>query len=47
MDGLLTAFTAAIADALPTITGVFGAVIGLVFLVSIGYFIIARVRGAL
>lgn len=47
MADLLTAFTAAITAATPTIVGVFGAAIGLVFLVAVGYFIIGRVRGAL
>jgi hypothetical protein len=45
-DGLLTAFTDGIADATPVIIGVFGAVIGLVFLLAIGRFIVRRVRGS-
>lgn len=43
---LLTAFTSGITDNTPTIVGVFGAVIGLVFLLVIGRFIISRVRGS-
>lgn len=44
---LLTAFTDAIASYTPTIALIFGAAIGLTFLIGLGYFIIARVRGAL
>ena len=43
---LLTAFTDGIAANTPTIIGVFGAIIGLVFLLVIGKFILARVRGS-
>lgn len=46
MADLLTAFTAGITAATPTIVGVFGAVIGLVFLIIIGKFIVKRVRGS-
>lgn len=45
MAGLLTAFTDAIADALPTITAVIGALIGVAFLFAVGRFILRRVRG--
>ena len=43
---LLTAFTTGISDNTPTIVGVFGAIIGLVFLLVIGRFILSRVRGS-
>ena len=43
---LLTAFTAGVTAATPVIIGVFGAVIGIVFLVTIGKFILNRVRGS-
>lgn len=46
MTELLAAFVDGIGDATPTIVGVFGAVIGLVFLLVIGRFIISRVRGS-
>ena len=46
-SGMGTAFSTNIAAATPTVVGVFGAVIGLVFLIAVGYFIIGRVRGAL
>lgn len=46
MDALLTEFTAGITEATPVIVGVFGAVIGLVFLLVLGRFVIARVRGS-
>lgn len=46
MDELLTAFTAGITEATPVIVGVFGAVIGIVFLFAIGAFIVRRVRGS-
>lgn len=46
MAALLTAFTTAITAATPTIVGVFGAVVGLVFLIVIGRFIVSRVRGS-
>ena len=45
-DDLLTAFTTGISTNTPIIIGVFGAVIGLVFLLVIGRFIISRVRGS-
>lgn len=47
MDDLVTAFTEGIADATPAIVGVFAAVIGLAFLIGIGYFIVGRIRGVL
>lgn len=47
MDLLLAAFVDGIADATPTIVGVFAAVIGLAFLIGIGYFIVSRIRGVL
>ena len=46
MADLLTAFLAQLANATPTIVGVIGAVVGLVFLLVIGRFIISRVRGS-
>lgn len=46
MEDLLEAFTDGITAATPTIVGVFGAVIGLVFLIVIGRFIVSRVRGS-
>lgn len=46
MADLLTALSTAIGAATPTIAAVFGAIIGLVFLVALGRFIIARVRGS-
>lgn len=46
MDALTTALTSNIATALPVIAGIFGAIIGLVFLVTLGKFVIKRVRGS-
>jgi hypothetical protein len=43
---LLTAFTTAIGNNTTTIVGVFGAIIGLVFLIVLGNFIVKRVRGS-
>lgn len=43
---LLTAFTTGITANTPTIIGVFGAIIGLVFLIVLGNFIVRRVRGS-
>lgn len=43
---LLTAFQDAITSNVPVIIGVFGAVIGIVFLVVIGNFVLKRVRGS-
>jgi len=43
---LLTAFQTAITANVPVIIGVFGAVIGIVFLVVIGNFVLKRVRGS-
>ena len=45
MGDLLTALTGQITAAIPTIVGVFGAIIGLVFLFSAGGWVIRRVRG--
>lgn len=46
MDALTTALTSNIATALPVIAAIFGAIIGLVFLVTLGKFVIKRVRGS-
>ena len=46
MDALTTALTTNIATALPVIAAIFGAIIGLVFLVTLGKFVLARVRGS-
>lgn len=46
MDALLTEFTGGITEATPVIVGIFGAVIGLVFLLTIGRFVVKRVRGS-
>lgn len=47
MDDLLVQFNSGIASATPVIVGVFGSVIGLVFLVALGFFIVGRIRGTL
>lgn len=46
MDGISDAFDAQIALAEPVLATVFGSVIGLVFIIAIGYFIVRRVRGS-
>jgi hypothetical protein len=46
VDDILTEFIAGIADATPVVAGVFGAIIGLVFIFAIGRFIVSRVRGS-
>ena len=46
MAELVTELTSQIATAAPVIVGVIGAIIGLVFIVVLGRFIIARVRGS-
>lgn len=46
MEDLLPALTTEITAALPVIAGVFGAIIGVVFLFAVGRFIIGRIRGA-
>lgn len=45
MSDILDALTAQITAATPTIAAAFGAVIGLVFIIALGAFIIRRVRG--
>lgn len=47
MEDLVTQFNTGIASATPQIVAVFGAVIGLTFLIGLGYFIIGRIRGVL
>lgn len=44
---LVTAFTTAIGNYVPNIALVFGAAIGLAFLIGLGHFIIGRVRSSL
>jgi hypothetical protein len=47
MEDLVTQFTTGIATATPYIVGVFGSMIGLAFLIGLGYFILGRIRGVL
>jgi hypothetical protein len=47
MSDLVDAFTDGITAATPYIVAVFGAVIGLTFLIGLGYFVIGRIRGVL
>ena len=47
MEDLVAAFTTGITTATPYIVGVFGAMIGLAFLIGLGYFILGRIRGVL
>lgn len=46
LDALTTALTSNITTALPVIASIFAAIIGLVFLITLGKFIIKRVRGS-